>query len=285
MRVPWWLRKATPEQFITIQRRVNRALVHNLDDPQPFAKYPAHFQRRFMERRHQEPVPVHYKPVEVPYEYDPEIGEIVRIEDTVPILPMFPPESHYGLWGGEGMVKGFIKRLDAPYMKKTAKWWYPKLSQVTLYSEVLDKYLLTIVTQRTLELIEEAKGFDFYLLKTHEVDLQSRLGLRLKGEVLRKLAAGDLYPDDPEKNSKIRKKYKAWTIPEEEAAWVGLSLEQAEAKYNAEQYAPPAPLKEVFREQLLLELHKLKLEGHDKDSDGSWTTRLNPFGKRAAANA
>lgn len=43
--------------------------------------------------------------------------------------------------------------------------WKPQLFQRELYSEILDKKFPVTVTMRTLDLIDEAYGFDFYILK------------------------------------------------------------------------------------------------------------------------
>ena len=51
------------------------------------------------------------------------------------------------------------------------------------YSEILDQHYALTCTRRTLDFIEEAKGFDNYILKTHEVDLKSDIGMKLKREM------------------------------------------------------------------------------------------------------
>lgn len=43
--------------------------------------------------------------------------------------------------------------------------WKPQLFQRQLYSEILDTRFTVTVTMRTLDLIDEAYGFDFYILK------------------------------------------------------------------------------------------------------------------------
>ncbi|GAU96026.1 hypothetical protein RvY_07530-2 [Ramazzottius varieornatus] len=258
MRVPWWLRTN-----LTRSRQImDRNFKPFIDNPQGFDKLPEHYKKAYMEARTRTPIPVHYKPVEVPYEYDPELGKIVRIEDTHPIEPYFPPEAEYGLWGGEGFIRGYtMPEKSKGFRPKNCRWWWPKLSQVTLYSEILDKHMLTIVTRRTLDLIDDAKGFDHYILRTHQVDLASKLGMRLKREMLVALAKGEMYPGDPEKTKSLLEKYKEYVVPLEIAEWTGLTLAQAERKYNREQQRDPVPLKHIFREQLLLELHRHKESG------------------------
>lgn len=48
------------------------------------------------------------------------------------------------------------------------KTWKPKLLKTELYSEILDHKFAITVTPRTLDLIDAAFGFDFYILKVSE---------------------------------------------------------------------------------------------------------------------
>lgn len=50
-------------------------------------------------------------------------------------------------------------------LKKT---WKPQLFKRELYSEILDHKFTITVTPRTLDLIDAAFGFDFYILKVRE---------------------------------------------------------------------------------------------------------------------
>lgn len=45
------------------------------------------------------------------------------------------------------------------------KIWKPQLFERQFYSEILDAKLTITVTMRTLDLIDQAYGFDFYILK------------------------------------------------------------------------------------------------------------------------
>lgn len=45
------------------------------------------------------------------------------------------------------------------------KIWKPELFKRVLYSEILDHKFTITVTLRTLDLIDAAYGFDFYILK------------------------------------------------------------------------------------------------------------------------
>lgn len=59
-----------------------------------------------------------------------------------------------------------MKPLLLPQLSKRVKnVWKPQLFQRELYSEILDTKFTVTVTMRTLDLIDEAYGFDFYILK------------------------------------------------------------------------------------------------------------------------
>lgn len=48
------------------------------------------------------------------------------------------------------------------------KTWKPQVFKRELYSEILDHKFTIPVTPRTLDLIDAAYGFDFYILKVSE---------------------------------------------------------------------------------------------------------------------
>lgn len=83
--------------------------------------------------------------------------------ENIPIPLKFPPESHKGLWGGEGVIKGFQKRDQ--YRTRIPHFWVPNLKKSAVYSEILDKTFSVTVTERTIDLIIDNQGFDNYLLK------------------------------------------------------------------------------------------------------------------------
>lgn len=68
-----------------------------------------------------------------------------------------------GIWGGEAVVKGFQKRT--PYKRRVPHFWVPVLKRSVMYSEILNKHMSVIVTDRTIRLVHENYGFDHYLLK------------------------------------------------------------------------------------------------------------------------
>ena len=45
------------------------------------------------------------------------------------------------------------------------KFWRPRVLKLLFYSEILNKYYALTTTRRALNLIEEAQGFDNYILK------------------------------------------------------------------------------------------------------------------------
>lgn len=124
-------------------------------------------------------------------------------------MPEWCPEQDQGLWGGEGVVKGY-RESDAFLKKKVLPrhWvphlYFPNVGKSVLYSEILDKYLRIICTERTMRLIEDAFGFDFYILKTSEIDLNSKLGCWLKRLLFIRLAKEDYYMEDEERHGKLQ---------------------------------------------------------------------------------
>lgn len=136
------------------------------------------------------------------------------------------------------------------------KVWFPKLIRSVLYSDILDEYFRVVITYRTKDAINEAKGFDFYILKTPVQDLQSQFGLELRREMLIRLAKKNYYPNDPDKFKMIEEKYKEFVIPLEEAEWFGLTLKAAVAKQHEIELKSKSlmPLKVRYAQDLINEL-------------------------------
>lgn len=218
------------------------------------SRLPAHYLRSLNES--QEATPVHFKPHGVKYKRNPHTGQPERVED-IPIPLYFPPESQRGLWGGEGYVSGYRYANNDKLSSRIRKTWKPQIFLRQLYSEILDTTFTIPVTMRTLDLVDTCYGFDFYILKTPKVDLNSKLGMDLKRAMLLRLARKDtdLFPDDLEKRERIYDKYKEFAIPEEEAEWVGLSLEEAVEKQRLLEKKDPVPLFKVYAEELVQQLH------------------------------
>jgi len=248
------------------------------------ARLPLHYKQRYVERWMQEPTPVHHRPALRKYAAD-EFGQPKPVE-AVPIPVQYPKEAHEGLWGGEGLIVGFRKRKNNPMKPRVAKIWKPNLISRTLYSEILDEWMTLTVTVRTLDLIDAAYGFDTYILSTPEVDMHSRLGMRLKRRMLLALARRDIYPNDPAQRDTICEKYREYVLPEEEAEWVGLSLHEAERKQHEveeeDSQRSIQPLKSVYVEELAQRLRATSVDERETSSRGSgmsWIKKLSPFQK------
>ncbi|KAL7831657.1 hypothetical protein AOLI_G00292050 [Acnodon oligacanthus] len=204
--------------------------------------------------------PVHWKPLGVKYRVNPKTGQRERVQD-IPIPIYYPPESQDGLWGGEGWITGYRYANNDKLSAKLKKIWKPQLFKKELYSEILDQKFTVTVTARTLDLIDAAYGFDFYILKTPKQDLNSKFGMDLKRAMLLRLARKDteLYSDDSVQREKIYNKYKQFEIPAEEAEWVGLSLEEAVEKQRRLEHKDPEPLYKSCVDRLVKELAIQKL--------------------------
>ncbi|CAL1534501.1 unnamed protein product [Lymnaea stagnalis] len=235
---------------------------------------PKHYVDRCRDFMTRDQIPIHWRPNPARYRTDEDSGERIPVVN-LPVPIVFPKECNLGLWGGEGIIFGYYKK-DIP--KKRLKLgtyprlWRPYLQKKVLYSEILDRWMSINITPRTLHLVDESFGLDFYILKTHEVDLCSRLAMTLKREMLLALVRKSLYPDDPLKREKVYNKYKSFIIPEEEAEWIGLSGDDAveKAKKLQAEQNPPQPLKNLYLVELL---RRLQL---DNPKVGI-VSKVNPF--------
>lgn len=221
------------------------------------ARLPKHYLKSL---KPQEPTPVHWKPLGVQYRANPKTGQKERVQD-VPIPIYYPPASQDGLWGGEGWISGYRYANNDKLSTRLRKTWKPQLFKRELYSEILDHKFTITVTARTLDLIDAVYGFDFYILKTPKEDLNSKLGMDLKQAMLLRLARKDteLYPEDQVKREKVYNKYKQFEVPEEEAEWTGLSLEEAVEKQRQLEHKEPEPLFKDCVDKLVEELRIQKL--------------------------
>ncbi|XP_072274983.1 large ribosomal subunit protein bL28m [Pyxicephalus adspersus] len=224
-----------------------------------YSRLPAHYLKSLNDT--EKPTPVHWKPHGLKYKINPKTGLRERVAD-VPILPYFPPEANSGLWGGEGWITGYRYANNDKLSTRLRVVWKPQLFDRQLYSELLDKTFSIKVTMRTLDLIDAAYGFDFYILKTPQRDLCSMFGMDLKRAMLIRLATKDsnLHPNDEAKRQQIYNKYKAFEIPLEEAEWVGLTLEEAVEKQRLLEKKDPTPVFHVAVQELLQKIEIQKLE-------------------------
>ncbi|OXU30840.1 hypothetical protein TSAR_012644 [Trichomalopsis sarcophagae] len=246
------------------------------------AALPEEYKKFWIEWKVLKPAPVHYIPKPGRWEKKPS-GDILPVQN-IPLPLKYPKEIDQGIWGGEAVVQGFTKKFKR---RRIPHFWVPQLLKSVVYSEILDKYIKTIVTFRALQLIHDNYGFDHYLLKTKACDLRSLLALKLKREMLIQLWDKTLYPNDPIKQEEVYAKYQHYlpNYTRKEIEWYGLTWREAcnkliqiqTAAYKAE------PLKIKFREQFIKELEEEKLEeqeGNDNNvkSKRSWVSKLNPFG-------
>ncbi|XP_014326139.1 39S ribosomal protein L28, mitochondrial [Xiphophorus maculatus] len=222
-----------------------------------YARLPKHYLKSLEPK---EPTPVHWRPLGVQHRISPKTGVKERVQD-VPIPIYYPPESQDGLWGGEGWITGFRYANNDKMSNRLKKVWKPQVLRRELYSEILDHKFTINVTPRTLDLIDAVFGFDFYILKTPKEDLNSRLGMNLKRAMLLRLARRDteLYPNDLVKRETVYNKYKQFEISEEEAEWVGLTLDEAVEKQRQLEHKEPEPQFKVLVEKLVQELEVKKL--------------------------
>lgn len=130
------------------------------------AKLPPAYRKFYNEWKVAKPASVHYIPKEGQWERDEVTGQVRTIQN-VPIPVLYPPEHNDGIWGGEGVVKGYQKRH--PQKRRVPHYWVPVLRRSVLYSQVLDKYMSITVTDRTMDLIHDNHGFDHYLLKVRHL--------------------------------------------------------------------------------------------------------------------
>ncbi|XP_078324100.1 large ribosomal subunit protein bL28m-like [Crassostrea virginica] len=254
---------------------------------------PEHYKERCLEFMRREPTPIHYIPSEGTFGIH-KLTNLPNKIQNIPVPVLYPKEANDGLWGGEGFVLGY--KMDKGHLRmknRIPKIWKPFISKRAVYSEILDQWYEIPMTMRVLDLIDECHGFDYYILKTHERDLNSLLAMKLRREMLLALANKTCYPDNKEKQEKMIHKYHEFIIPAEEAEWVGLTVSQALNKAFKFRKAQPEnqtkPLKEIFEEQLVLKLHLKKenqweqiMEESDKEPQRespppSLMQKLNPF--------
>lgn len=108
------------------------------------------------------PQPVHYIPKAGKYARNPETG-ITQPVQNIPLPTMFPKEFDNCLLGGESIVKGYYK--SGPQIRKFPHFWVPTLKRTAVYSEILNKHMEVLATDRVIQLIHHYKGFDEYVMQ------------------------------------------------------------------------------------------------------------------------
>lgn len=272
---------------------VNRLV--NFNKPDRFsngvaARLPEAYKKFWNEWKVRRPTPVHFIPEPGKWKRDPETGVVTPVQNiSIPLL--HTNESHKGLWGGEAVIKGFQKRH--PLRRRVPHFWFPTLHRSVIYSEILNKHMSIVVTQRALNLIHKNYGLDHYILKTPACDLQSQFACKLKRKMMLALLHKDLYLEDSEKQEEVYNTYKKYTddYNEEEIDWYGLTIFEAIKKQMSIEEAmnKPEPLKILYRAELVEQLRaagiqgvKDALEEHEslQSQKSSWISKLNPFASK-----
>ncbi|PBC30875.1 large ribosomal subunit protein bL28m [Apis cerana] len=244
------------------------------------AELPQEYKKFWREWKIQIPTAVHYIKQEGKYVRNEETEEVYPVQN-VPLPLLYPKEFHQGIWGGEAVIQGFTKKNK--YARRHPHFWFPTLKKSVVYSEVLDTYLSVVITNRTIDLINEHYGFDHYLLKTPACDLKSELALKIKRQILLSLADKTLYPNDIVKREEIYTKYKEYLTPytREEIEWYGLTFKEACKKWikQKEQVKKVQPLKVQFRSELIAKLKEKEVEKAKKtlEESSTWKINWNPF--------
>jgi len=210
---------------------------------------------------------IHSRPKLVNFEKD-EWGEIHPVQNPR-VYVIYPEAFHEGLWGGEGVIKGMLKRESGNHRNFTppaAKYWWPKLYEGVLHSEILGKHIDFVVTKRGLRLVDEAAGLDNYLLSTPVNEIYATGLLRIKRELLLSLSQPDKL------RSSVYHKYQRFSLPWDEADWHGLTLEEAKEKQAAieemEKLSQQIPDKVKFRKELVEMLQSGELEQEEEELIG-----------------
>lgn len=222
------------------------------------ARLPAAYKKFWTEWRRTLPAPVHYIKQEGQFERNPETGMVTPIQN-VHIPLKYVPEEHLGIWGGEAIIKGFQKR--SPYKRRVPHYWVPVLKSSVVRSEILDEHLSVTVTDRTIRLILENKGFDHYLLRTAACDLRSLLAIKLKKRMLEALQDGlPEMENNPKRQKEIQAEFGHYLndYTPEEIEWYGLTFREAINKIEKiiKEENKPIPHKIIFRNRLVEQLRE-----------------------------
>ncbi|XP_056634302.1 39S ribosomal protein L28, mitochondrial [Diorhabda sublineata] len=255
------------------------------------SRLPEAYKKFYREWKFTQPAAVHYIPEPGKWKRNEVTGELLPVQN-IPLPVFYPKESHNHIWGGEGIVQGFLKRDK--YRRRVPHFWVPILKRSVVYSEVLDKYISVVVTDRALNLINTHYGLDHYLLKTPACDLRSLLALTLKRKILQELRDGcPTFSNNPKKQKHVLEQYKQYltAYTSEEIDWYGYSLTEAcrifQTKIEAEEQSKIVPLKQVYRAELIEKLKAASISESaeqpqqiEQAETASWLQKMNPFGKK-----
>jgi len=230
-------------------------------------RMPSHYKEFYLSWRVGPKEHIHSRPVEQRFERD-EWGEIQPVQNPR-IHVVYPKEFHEGLWGGEGVIKGLLVRPETrhrSFLHPPARYWWPRLLEGVVYSEVLDKHIDMVMTKRGVKLVDDANGFDNYILNTPVNEVYALKLLKLKREILLKLADKENFSGG---KTAVFDKYHEHAVSHEQADWTGLSLKEAKQKQlvldSIKRKEEEVPLKTHFRDELVYLLKEGLLDELDSE--------------------
>lgn len=234
------------------------------------ALLPRHYKERCLQYMMEEPPSVHWIPDSKKYMLDKN-GQRKPVQNH-PVRVKYPEQCNKGLWAGEGIIMCYMRHIKHPlkdkFIPRVPKMFTPMLVNRILYSEILDVWLEIPCTNRAMDLIDEAFGLDYYILKTSERKLNSKLAMDLKRKMLVKLAEESKDENLSETRQTIVNRYKKFMIPLAEAQWVGLCITEAleKAKEESNAAAKMPPLKFIIANNLVEDLTKLNAKKEEPPS-------------------
>lgn len=107
------------------------------------------------------PTPLHYTPKAGEYIRHEETGIVKPIQDR-PLTLQYPEEFDGMLLGGEAILKGFIQKKR---QHRRPHFWMPSLVKLVVHSEIMNKHIQAVGTDRVIRLINHYQGFDEYILQ------------------------------------------------------------------------------------------------------------------------
>lgn len=239
-------------------------------------RLPEAYKKFYKEWRHQIPEPIYYQPKQGKWTRDEKTGAVIPVQN-IPIPLKYPKTMNFGIWGGEAVIQGF-KQNGGKYKSRVPHFWTPTLKKTIVYSEVLNKYMSTTVTERAFDVINKSYGLDHYLLKTSACNLKTVLTLKLKRTILMALRDKTLYPDDVVKQQEVYDKYKHYLADytRDEIEWYGLTFNEALLKLQEidDMNEKKEPLKVKYRAELI---EKLSNSNEIIEDKKTWLNKLNPF--------
>ncbi|CAD6245312.1 GSCOCG00013644001-RA-CDS [Cotesia congregata] len=181
------------------------------------AALPEAYKKFWREWKNQQPAAVHYIPDTRKYYFDEQLGMPVRVQNT-PLRLLYPKELDQGIWGGEAVVQGFLKKGQ----KKRRRLILTALADKTLYpddpekrEEVYNQYkeYLTAYTREEIEWygLTYAEAVKKFLEIERSKEVITPLKIKYRSELIAKLKeakiaeAVDVEVEKPESTSWLDK--------------------------------------------------------------------------------